>query len=243
MTAEELITAAVKEIGFLAAGESLDPDSVSDCFDRLNDWIDALGTERLTIGFVLRTTKTLTASTTSYTIGSGGAINIVRPTWIESAGLVIDTTATTPTEIPLRVFTDQEWQGISQKTLTSAQSSGIYYDHGWTAGLGIVYPYPVPTVGTTQLVLYTPQALTEFADLSTDYTFAPGYRRFLVKGAAREFLSLFGVPGETAGRIEQQAEEAKAAIKRANFRMDELGIDPAYWPRRAANYSIYTDGN
>lgn len=239
MKAIELITAALKELGVVGAGETPSSDLTTDALSTLNLWIDSLGTERLTMFKLTRTTKTLAASTASYTVGTGGSINITRPLWIEAAGLVLDTTASTPTEIPISVFTDQEYAGIPQKTLTATQPSGIYYDHGWTSGLGIIYPLPIPTVGTTQLVLYTPTPVSEFADLSaTDYTFPAGYRRALTKGLAIELAPQFGA--SISDLLVQQAAESMADVKRSNFRLEELSIDPAYGPQGRAIYNIYT---
>lgn len=238
MTGLALISSALKAIGVLGAGETADSEDTTDGLLRLNDLLDALGTERQSMFYVLRTTKTLTASTTSYTIGSGGSINIVRPTIIERAGLIIDTTATTPVEIPIPVLTNQEYARDVIKTLTSALSTAIYYDHGWTAGLGIIYVLPIPTVSTTQLVLYTPQALTAFADLVTDYTFPPGYARFLRTNLALELAPEYGRPADPV--LVQQAMDSKADVKRSNHRIAEMAL-PAGLGDSGGIYNIYSD--
>lgn len=237
MTGLQLISAAMKTIGALAAGETPSSEEASDCLLRLNDLIDNWATQRLTIYYQLRTTKTLTANTTSYTIGTGGAINIVRPTLIEAAGLIIDTTATTPTEIPIEVFTLQQWQAIAQKTLTAALSRGIFYDYGWTSGLAVIYPWPIPTVSTTQLVLYTPQALTAMT-LAGTYTFPPGYARLLRMGLARDIAPEFARPW--TGDLQALYEESIGDVKRANIRLTDLSVDRALLPRTGF-YDLYTD--
>lgn len=239
MTGADLIASSLKTLGTLAAGETPSPDEQADALLRLNDLIDGWATQRLTIYFQLRTTKTLTASTASYTIGSGGAINIVRPTVIENVGLIVDTTATTPTEIRLGPpFTLDQWAGISQKTLTAAQPQGIFYDYGWTAGLGIIYPWPIPSVSTTQLVLYTPAALTSMA-LATTYTFPPAYRRLLRFALARELAPEFG---GWDGAKEALYQDAMGDVKRSNFRLSDLALDPAILPTGRGLYNILTGG-
>lgn len=226
MTARDLITATLRSIRVLGVGDTLLAEDANDALNRLNDWIDGLALERLSIYYVARTTKMLGNNIASYTIGTGGDINIVRPTQIESAGLIQDTTVPTPYERPLEVWTDQRYQGCHQKTLTSTYPTAIYYDHNWVAGLGTVYLWPIPTdCALTQLVLYTPTALREFATLDTAYTFPPGYRRFLRTNFAGEVASEYGK--QLTGDQVQAARHSKAQIKRGNVRPAETRVDRA----------------
>lgn len=230
---------ALQDLGVLEATETPSAEDAELCLDALNQMIDAWGVERATIYTLLRTTKTLASGTASYTIGSGGSINIVRPVSIYRARLVIDTTASTATEIPQVVYRDDEWAAIAQKSQQSSLSQGIYYDRNWSAGLGLIYPWPIPNVGTTQLVLYTPTALTEFADGTTDYTFPPGYRRAIRKNLALEVSPAFdATPSE---ELRTQARESFAKIKRANFRPSAVRFDPALIGHGRGGYNVRTD--
>lgn len=225
MTGRELVTDALIDLGVIGVGDPLDAAVAEHVRRKANDWIDSLALDRLTMFVLLRTVHTLTASTVSYTIGTGGDINIVRPTEIEAAGLIIDSSADPKTEIPIDVFTEQRWQRIRQKDLDNSLAGGVYYDHGSTAGLGRVYPWPVPSVPTTQLVLYTPVALTEFANLNTDYHFARGYKRYLKTNLLKEIAGMFGkvLTGEQVAA----ARDAEAKIKRSNIRPMEARVDRA----------------
>ena len=232
MTARDLITATLRSIRVLGVGDTLLAEDANDALARLNDWIDGLALERLSIFYVLRTLKLLANDTASYTIGTGGDINIVRPTHIEAAGLVQDVNADPPFERPLEVWTDQRWQGCRQKDLRSTYPQAVYYDHNWvdaTAsgnGLATLYVWPIPyDCATTQLVLYTPVALQEFATLDTDYTFPPGYRRFIRTNFAAEIASEYGK--QLTADQTMAARHAKAQIKRGNIRPGELRVDPA----------------
>jgi hypothetical protein len=245
MTARDLITATLRSIRVLGVGDYLEAEDANDALARLNDWIDGLALERLTMYCVDRTLVPLTAGKPSYTIGSGGEIDMIRPTAIEHAGLIFDVAAAPPYEKPIEVMTDQRWQSVRLKSMGSPYISGVYYDHSWTPGpmappqppvssppnpgqmhgLGVVWVWPIPSVGNTALVLYTPAALTEFATLDTDYTFAPGYRRFLRTNLAAEIASEYGKQ-LTSDQV-MTARLAKAAIKRGNVRPGELRCDPA----------------
>jgi hypothetical protein len=237
MTARDLITATLRSIRVLGVGDYLEAEDANDALDRLNDWLDGLALERLTMFYVARTLVPLQSGKSSYTIGVGGDINMPRPTTIESAGLILDSAAAPPYEKPIEIATDQRWHGIRQKALLSPYVTGIWYDHNYApnqpptppattpTGLGTIYVWPVPSVGNTVLVLYSPVALTEFATLDTDYLFPPGYRRFLRTNLAAEVASEYGKQLTTDQVM--AARLAKAAIKRGNVRPGELRCDPA----------------
>lgn len=225
-SANDFAAAALKLIGIIDPTESPSAEDGETAFDVLNDWIDYLATQRQTIYFLTRTAHTLVSGTTSYTIGSGGTINIVRPMEIDHAGLILNTADSIPTEVPIRVLTDDEYEHWPQKTFQSSLSLGVWYDHNWSSGLGRIYPLPIPNVGTTQLVLYTPTALTEFADQGTNYTFAPGYRRAIRYNLADELLVHY--PGATPpANLSAKAAESLASVKRPNLRLSHVVIDPA----------------
>jgi hypothetical protein len=207
-------------------GDVLLAEDANDGLDRLNDWLDALALERLTMYYVLRTEKSLGIDIQTYTVGVGGDINIPRPTHIEAAGLIQDTTVPTPFEKPMEIWTDQRWQGCRQKTLSSTYPTALYYDFNWVAGLATIYLWPIPTdCLLTKLVIYTPVALLEFPTLDTDYTFPPGYRRFIRSNFAQEIASEYG-KSLTNDQV-MAARQSKAQIKRGNVRPVEARVDPA----------------
>ena len=224
-SANDFITRSLQSIGVADTVDSISAADADLGLKVLNEWMDQLGVQRNSIYTVTRNTHTLAASTQSYTIGTGGNINIVRPGWIQNVGLILDTGASTPVEVERTLFTDDEWASVTQKTLASELMQGIWYDHSWSAGLGRIYPWPVPNVGTTDLVLYVPTALTEFADLSTNYTFPPGYARAVRSNLALELAPFFGVPVTPA--LQSQAASSLIRIKRANVRMRQIPVDPS----------------
>ena len=241
MTGNELATRVLKLLGILAPGETATANDAVDVFDCLNDMLDAWGAEKLTIYFVQRQTPfTLTAATDSYTIGTGGSINVVRPVWIENAGLIIDNSQATLTEMSIRVFTNDEWARVRQKSLQSSLAQGIWYDYNWSAGLGRIYVYPVPSNGLTQLVLYRPVALVQFADqATTDYTFPPGYAEALRYNVALRYATEAGRQIDPA--IVTIASESLARIKRANIRPMTMDVDRALLGSTTGAYDWRTD--
>lgn len=241
-SANDFAAAALRLLNVIQPGEDPPSEDGTVAFDVLNRWIDALGTQRQTIYFLTRTTLTLVSGTASYTIGTGGTINIARPLWIDHAGLVIDTSASTVSEVTIRVLTDDEYARWSQKTLQSSLAAAIWYDHNWSAGLGLIRPLPIPNVGTTQLVLYTPTAIVQFADQSTDYTFPPGYQRAIVHNLAQELTAYYPAaqPPPMLGKL---AADSLLDIKRGNLRLEHVVIPPLPGrPRQSMTESTFTGG-
>jgi hypothetical protein len=227
VTANDLITRSLKTIGVLAAGETANGTDVNDALTQLNNMIDTWATNRLTIYSVARTALNLSASTQTYTIGTGGTWNIARPIWITAAGVIPDSTAAAAqkTEIPIRILTVEQWRDIAIKELTSTYPQEMYYDKTWTAGLGNIEVWPIPTSSNSQVVLYTPTALVQFADLTTNYTFPPGYEEALRYQLALRLAPEFG--RQLSPDVQMLAAETFANIKRTNTNEDVLSIDPA----------------
>lgn len=241
MTANELIYRAFRLTNAAGGtGETPTDDEMVDALAWLNSMIDAWGLHNLTKYMLLRTATTLVSGTASYTVGSGGTINIVRPTEIRHAGLILDTGAATPVEAPITVLDDDAYAAWPQKTYQTTYTRAVYYDHNWAAGLGKLYPLPIPSVGTTQLVIYTPVSIAEFADRTTDYTFPNGYEEALEYNLALRIATPFGrtVPDVVA----LTARSSLAILKRANLRLSTVQVDTWRDTRGSMRKSTFTGG-
>ena len=234
MTVEELITASLQELGILGPTDVPSADDAATGFNRLNDWIDALKTEGLTVYTVTRTTWTITGAS-SYTVGTGGAINIDRPVnadAIEDIGY--QNTAVSPLlELTFGGALDQHaYEALPYKTQTAVYPTSFYYNP--TYPLGTLTPWPVPTATTLQGVIYAPTPVSEFAALSTAVGLPPGYRRFLRTNLALELAPVFGITPVSL-ELQDAARQSKGAIKRINERLTDLITTGAGW------YDIVTD--
>lgn len=220
-TGTALLTDSLKCLGVVSSGEAPTSAEIDDALTQVNRMIDAWGVDRLTMHAVVRTTKALTSGTQDYTIGSGGAINIVRPVVIDAAGIILDNTASPTTEVPIEVFTLQQWESVRIKALSGAPAQGIYYDKAFAAGLGTISVYPKPNVNTTTLVIYCPTAITAIA-LATTYTWAPGYQDAIQWNLAKRLMAQFPTSQQRAAIVMQMADESMKAIKRPNHTPTEL---------------------
>jgi hypothetical protein len=228
VTANDLISRTLHTIGVLASGEVATGDEMNDSLTVLNNMIDTWATERLTIYTVARTVFDLSSGTQDYTIGTGGTFNIVRPVWIVGASIITDKTASATEKIELPIaqaVTPTEWQEVTLKGLQSTYPMEMYYDKNWTSGLATISLWPIPNNANVQLVLYTPTALTAFADLTTAYTFPPGYEEAMRYQLALRLAPEFGA--QVTPDVRMLASDTFANIKRVNITDDVLGIDAA----------------
>jgi hypothetical protein len=238
-TALDLITRALRLLQILAPGDVLNDDDAQDGLSTLNELVDGWATDGTTMLAVVRTQGNLVSGTSSYTIGSGGDFNIVRPVRIARASVIPDRTVADPIEIPFdHILTVAEYQAIQVKTLTARFPDRMSYDHAWSAGLGRITPWPVPNASVAALVLYCETALTAFADLSTSYTFAPGYVPALRYNLALELAADFEKVAKPI--VVLKAREYLAKIQVANTRPVTLRCDPMYRGGSGRASNIYT---
>ena len=243
MTVQQLITASLQDLRVIQTGETASSEDSSFALERLNDWINGLATENLTVYTITRTIWTLSTAA-SYTIGTGGAVDVARPTGplsIENIGFQ-DTSVSPTMEYNLGpVLTEDGYAAIAQKALTSVYPQNWYYKPTFAAGLGVLIPNPIPTSATLQGVIYTHTPVSEFSALSETIALPPGYRRFLRLGLAKELSSAFDA-GLTP-ELQVSANQAKSDIKRANMRLSDLssGVSGVLFGGAGPHYNIYSD--
>lgn len=225
MTGNDFILGALQELNVYQQGAPLEADDGTLGLVWLNRLLDSWAAERLMMFTVLRTVKNLTSGTATYTIGATGSIAIQRPDYIQQAGRIQDTSATTVIEVPVSILDVNQWASVPQKTL-AGPTTAIFYDRAYDAsGLGTINCYPVQNTSTAQLVLYTPQWLAQFADLTTDYLFPPAYQSAIHYNLALALAGPFQAQPNpfTTG----MATKSKALIKTPNLIVPEMGLDPA----------------
>ena len=218
----DIVTDALRELGVLAATETASADEANHGFVAFNRLVDGLMAEELAIYQTTRTTWTLVSGTQDYTLGTGGTINVARPVYIDHINFV-DTEPDNDIEYQLQPLTDDAWSRVPIKSLPAPLPTSYYYNP--TFPLGTVQLWPIPTKSTLLGALYAPQAVPEFASLSTAVSLPPGYRRMLVKNLAVELAPSYERPA--APELIRQAMESKGVGKRANKRLSDLQVDAA----------------
>lgn len=177
VTANDLITAALTEIGAQAMGEQLASEDAAWALRKLQRLIDRYNARDAMIYNVDFFRFTLPAGIQPVQIGPGTSnppppfqIN-QRPVRLYSATLILS--GTNPeVEIPINVRDDQWWSVQAVKNLPSTLPTDVYFSPGWPNGS--LYFWPVPTqVNDVRLEMRT--VLVEITSYKQNFTLPPGY--------------------------------------------------------------------
>ena len=162
MRAVDIITDAYERLNRLSPGEPLSGDDQAFGLRRLNLLVDELSAQRQ---FLFKVLLTSAAQSGHITLGAGAWAAIDQGEQIISA---------TADNLALQPVTMQQFNELYQPTVTGRPTV-------WAQdGMATVYLWPVPTGQTIKL--QTQATVSKFADLTTDYTAAAGWRAGL--GAA-----------------------------------------------------------
>lgn len=221
-TATVLINAALERLGVKSAGETVSASDMQAGLRSLQLMVDSWALQPGTITYETREVFDLVANQASYTIGPSANFNTVRPVWITGAGLLL--TASDPdVEIPLGLLTDNGWQSIAQKALTSTQPTQLYFNA--TAPSATINLWPIPDNATNDLVLYSLKAFVGFTDLATSVSMPTGYAEAIEYNLALRLQAPFGQ--EMGDDDKKLARKLLASVKRSNAHIVDMALDPA----------------
>ena len=230
-TALNIIERALLDLTVLGENESASARQASDGLVYLNDLIQSLDNEGLTIYATTTDSFTLTGAA-SYTFGTGGTFNSARPLTVESAYMTISGNDYSP----ITIINQDQYNAIVDKTSTGSVPTCIFVSYEYP--LAKVYVYPVPSSGTLNVV--TTKPLTEPATSATSLSMPSGYERMLRLNLAVEMMAQYSATNQL---IMQMAQKAKSDIKRLNSLNNAiysaLGL-PLMGSRRTGN--IYNGG-
>lgn len=239
MTTRELIRDALQEIGALSAGEAVSNGDAQVALARFNSLVDKWQIERLTIPTSERKTCDLVTSQQDYTIGPAVTDSIVvtvRPHTISKA--TIETVSDGDTyETPLKLLSGGEWDDVRFKVMESDYPTRARYEPTFPAGT--ISLWPIPSVGTSDLVIYYPNPLAKSATLDTVLSLPPGYEEALRYNLAVRLAPVFG--RALPGVVSSLAVESLAQIKRANDAPETMRVDAALLGDGGA-FDIWTGG-
>ncbi|MGH9404405.1 MAG: hypothetical protein ACRD3D_01055 [Terriglobia bacterium] len=238
MNAQRLINSALRLVGATASGEGPTGDESKDSLAALNDMLDSWNTQRLAIYTVVRNVFSLVSGKGSYTYGTGGDFDAPRPPRIVRASLVINSNPSQPLELPIPLLTLGQWQSEPVKDVQSSFPLEVYDDQGFPFRT-LAY-WPIPVQAGNQAALYAWQALPQFADLTTDYEFPPGYARALRFNLAVDLAPEFGVQ-QVNPVVMKGAADSLAVVKVMNIRTEPMLCDAALLTRGGGIYNWLTD--
>ena len=169
-SARTLITTALEDIAVVGDGETVPAAKMASGLQRLNTILGNLFA--LGIG-VFATTKenfTLTANDPTYTIGSGGDFDTVRPNQVLGGFIRIGTT-----DHPVTTIFERDYRRLSLKSLTGRPRQ-VFYQPEYP--LGIINLFYTPD-SAYDYHIWMNKPLAEISSLSTALTLPPEYKLML----------------------------------------------------------------
>ena len=222
-TLRDFLTESLEELGIAAAGETPTANDLDYAFRRANRLFDRMKVEGLHIPYPqTRTTWSFGAvPVATYTVGTGGTINVARPPWINTVKFY-DSSLTTINEIDIGAgLTDEQYANIPMKALTTPYPTCWYWNPTFgTTGLGSLTFYPVPTTTTLVGVLYAPSVLAEFTGLTDTISVPPGFHEYLVYEVALRLAP--GFRREPSATLLKLHAGAKSTLEASLLRMSDL---------------------
>jgi len=237
ITAYSIIRQALLKLGAVSHHTQLTDHEAADGLISLNQMIDAWAIQRLTIYVVERLVHDLVSGQQVYTIGPGGDFDQARPIWIDDIGVISNDNPTQPLEIQMKVRSTQQWaDSVPVKTVTSAWPTEVWWKKSFP--LGELSYWPIPSKSGLETAIYTPTALSLFADLVTQYAFPPGYLKTIIYNLAIDLAPDYEVDAPRA--VVEEAKKSMGLIKSANVVVEELRCDTAI-VGRGGHYDWRTD--
>lgn len=203
MTVQELIEGSLRLCGIrISTSTELD-----EALEALNGLLNLWNAERLMIYAVTKESLSITSGTGTYTIGSGGDLDTVRPQQLIDAYIRDSDDEDHPVDVTM---SEKEYNAIEDKTATG-RPEHIYYSPEYP--LGKIYFDLIPEDSET-LILDSWKPITEFASLATEITLPKEYEKALRFNLAVDLAPEYGFALDKT--ITQQAAFSKIVIENLN---------------------------
>jgi hypothetical protein len=225
-TVLDIVTDAMQESGVLTKSETPTNDEAQTGLRMLNRLVGSWSNssvvqfERVTESFPL------TDGVTSYTIGSGGDFDTVRPTNIVQAHVRQGNT-----DYNLQIVSDKIYQSVVYKSVG-----------GLPEILNFTNEYPLATIniytapsGTYTLFLTSEKPLTSYASTAATVDLPSGWIDALIYALAVRLARVYGQPTDPA--LQALARESKAMISLNSLKNNPL---QSQVPSRASFNNIYS---
>jgi hypothetical protein len=237
MSATDFIKSALRLVGALRSGLNLQNDELNDSKMVLNAMLDAFSAERVMIPAITvqtldqnQKTLMLTPNQVSYKLGNVNGTEdflLPRPARVERVSIMYAASQSTPVELPMEMLDDQQWQGVTNKSITSILPQVCFVDFSNAVFPDMVlYFWPVPTQ-QNPVILYLWTLLQQFADLTTQFLFPPGYAEMLRYNLAVRLAAEFPCDLQKFQIVQKLASESKARVAGINAIPREAVCDEA----------------
>lgn len=234
-TALTLIEDALGLTNAVGTDQTLTADEVSDCLRVFNDVLEDWSTQSLAVYGQADQTFSTVAAQATYTIGSGGNWNTVRPVRInEPAYATVSGVA-----FPYVSIDQQQYDLISYKTQAGGgtDSDQVYlYVNDYPLGLITLWPVPNAIFSITFSI---DRVLTAVSSAATSLSFPPGYAKAFKYTMGVELAPLFGKKISQFPDVVAIQKQTFGNIKRANQKPAILQYDSALLNSPSNGYPDY----
>jgi len=234
----DLASSALKAAQIIAAGDTPSAQDVIDAQTICNQMLESWGAERLNVFTLTRTIFNLQASKQTYSLGAGGDFNMARPANIEYVSYIYNANPSFPLETQIKMYSDEDWARIPIKNVQNVLPEGVYDDGSFP--LRNLSYWPIPNDSSVQTVIGAWTALTQFTDLTTDFTFPPGYIEAIKYNLAVRIAAEW--PGNISPTIAALAQDGIARIKTLNVPIAKQKMPAEYSGGQGGHYDWRIDG-
>lgn len=236
-TANDIIRRALMMLGVSDKTSPLDALDAEDCLITLNRMLDTWAQDKVLVWSVPIADFQLIAGQALYRYGTGGDFNSPRPASIDAMSIVNQNNPALPAEIPISMFSIQEWQAIPVKNITSPMPLGCFDDESFPFR-NLTF-YPIPSINVPARI-YSWQSLPFFPDLTTPLSFPPAYLEAIDYNLAVQVSALFP-PAQPSAVIVARATATLSLLRTANTETTLLKLDSALSPVAGGYYNYITD--
>ena len=159
-SAQTLIKAALRAIGVIATGETPTNAELADGLEAMKFMFRTWSAQNVRMYYTKQETLTMTGAT-SYTIGSGGSLDTVRPAAIRGAWC---------SDWPVKLIDEDHYRQFRMSAASSGTVECLWYSSEYP--LGKLYPWPL---GGILLYLDTLKPLTDPTLITSSIAFPPEY--------------------------------------------------------------------
>lgn len=225
-TGQTLIDAALRKLGMLPSGSSATGQEGTDALLEVNRMLAEANNDGLMIHATTIANHTLTNSTQSYTIGSGGTFDTTRPQRIDNANIL--NTAGTRILDRLNIRDADWWANKRISTNTGAtsedgQPTDLFYNPLNTSARGTIFLSPTPDAAYI-LELHSWGVLASVSALSTTIVLPESYEDWFVWNLAERLWPEYPNP-VVYPVIEKWAYRTTRHIRRMNSVAPSLESD------------------
>jgi hypothetical protein len=229
MTAQELIEDAFIELGILVAGQALATDDLAWGTRKFNRFLQSKSVDGLNLHYMVTESFSPVGGTASYTIGTGGDFDTIRPNTIKSA-FIRDANGH---DYPIDIRPMSDYWELGEKS-TQDRPTRLYYDRQFP--LGIIYLYYVPATDE-KLHIQSYKPLTTYDDVANDDVVIPAeYENMFIYNLAVSLAPRYGrTPTQ---ELIDLADDTLRDIRSDNLSKTFVGVNVNYLGEKGGTYDV-----